>query len=60
MAHRQIRDICDASFLLFGNSKLAWWAAFIGLALNNYAIMGLHVNAGGFRIPSLRSECAVR
>ncbi|KAL8278123.1 hypothetical protein RQP46_009447 [Phenoliferia psychrophenolica] len=60
MAHPQIRDICDAAYCLTG-SRWGWWAAFIGLALNNYCIMGLHVNAGGTAIQTIRGgqECTL-
>lgn len=34
MKHRDIRDICDAALHLTGGSRWAWWAAFVGLALN--------------------------
>jgi hypothetical protein len=46
MQNRRIRDIADVAFYLCGESRLAWCAAFIGLALNNLFIMGLHLNAG--------------
>lgn len=39
MKHRQIRDICDAAYVLFGK-RWAWYATFIGFALNNFAIQG--------------------
>lgn len=46
MRHPEIRDICDAAYIVAGKSRIAWGAAFIGLALNNWFIMGLHLNAG--------------
>ncbi|KAL8281382.1 hypothetical protein RQP46_006066 [Phenoliferia psychrophenolica] len=60
MRHPQIRDICDAAYCLTGK-RWAWWAAFIGLALNNYCIMGLHVNAGSTAIQTIRGgkECTL-
>lgn len=53
MKHPEVRDICDAAFALTGK-RYAWWAAFVGLALNNWAIMGLHVNAGATAIQTIR------
>ncbi|SCV67981.1 BQ2448_102 [Microbotryum intermedium] len=64
LKHPEIRDICaslpslghlgrDAAYVLTG-SKIAWFAAFVGLALNNWAIMGLHVNAVATAIQSIR------
>lgn len=55
MAHPQIRDICDAAYFLTGN-RVAWWVAFVGLAANNYCIMGLHVNAGATAIQTIRGS----
>lgn len=45
MQYPEIRDICDAAYIVAGRSRIAWGAAFIGLALNNWFIMGLHLNA---------------
>ncbi|KAJ9107959.1 hypothetical protein QFC20_003644 [Naganishia adeliensis] len=45
LAHPEVRDIADAAYVVAGNRRIAWYAAFIGLALNNLFIMGLHVNA---------------
>ena len=55
------RDICDAARALCKGSKIAWLAAFIGLACNNWAIMGLHVNAGATAIQTIRGgkECTL-
>ncbi|ORY80240.1 transmembrane amino acid transporter protein-domain-containing protein [Leucosporidium creatinivorum] len=60
MKHPEVRDICDAAFALTGK-RWAWWAAFVGLALNNWAIMGLHVNAGATAIQTIRggTECTL-
>ncbi|KAK4050375.1 hypothetical protein OIV83_003444 [Microbotryomycetes sp. JL201] len=60
MAHPEVRDICDAAFALTG-SRWAWYAAFVGLALNNWFIMGLHVNAGATAIQTIRggTECTL-
>ncbi|KAM0756410.1 hypothetical protein T439DRAFT_345174 [Meredithblackwellia eburnea MCA 4105] len=60
MAYPQIRDICDAAYCMTGK-RWAWWAAFVGLALNNYCIMGLHVVAGGTAIQTIRGgkECTL-
>ncbi|GAA5835032.1 hypothetical protein JCM3766R1_002077 [Sporobolomyces carnicolor] len=53
MKHPQIRDIADAAEVLTG-SRIGWYAAFIGLALNNWFIMGLHVVAGATAIQTIR------
>ncbi|KAG7575423.1 hypothetical protein FFLO_00242 [Filobasidium floriforme] len=53
MRHPHIRDIADVAYELCGKSRIAWTAAFIGLALNNIFIMGLHVNAGTVAINTL-------
>ncbi|KAJ9098964.1 hypothetical protein QFC19_006188 [Naganishia cerealis] len=45
LVHPEVRDIADAAYVVAGNRRVAWYAAFIGLALNNLFIMGLHVNA---------------
>ncbi|KAK4052227.1 hypothetical protein OIO90_004449 [Microbotryomycetes sp. JL221] len=60
LAHPEVRDICDAAYVLTGG-RWAWWAAFVGLALNNWAIMGLHVNAGATAIQTIRggTECTL-
>ncbi|KAL7411848.1 transmembrane amino acid transporter protein-domain-containing protein [Mrakia frigida] len=46
MAYPQCRDIADVAYYLFGQKKVYWYAAFVGLAANNLFIMGLHCNAG--------------
>ncbi|GAA5914504.1 hypothetical protein JCM5296_003053 [Sporobolomyces johnsonii] len=53
MAHPEIRDIADAAQVLTG-SKIGWYVAFVGLALNNWCIMGLHVVAGATAIQTIR------
>ncbi|GAA6010241.1 hypothetical protein JCM10207_005683 [Rhodosporidiobolus poonsookiae] len=52
--HTQIRDIADAAQVLCGGRKVGWWAAFIGLALNNWFIMGLHCVAGATAVQTIR------
>ncbi|GAA6061996.1 hypothetical protein JCM10212_004274 [Sporobolomyces blumeae] len=52
MKHPQIRDIADAAEVLTG-SRIGWYAAFIGLALNKF-IMGLHVVAGATAVQTIR------
>ncbi|GAA5836212.1 hypothetical protein JCM11251_007395 [Rhodosporidiobolus azoricus] len=54
-AHPEIRDIADAAQVLVGGRKFGWWIAFIGLALNNWFIMGLHTVAGATAIQTIRS-----
>jgi amino acid permease len=39
MKYPAIRDICDVALTLTGK-QWCWYAAFVGLAFNNYAIMG--------------------
>jgi len=58
MKHPQIRDIADAAEVLTG-SRIGWYAAFIGLALNNWFIMGLHVVAGATAIQTIRGGTEV-
>ncbi|GAA5899061.1 hypothetical protein JCM6882_004604 [Rhodosporidiobolus microsporus] len=53
-AHPEVRDIADAAQVLCGGRKAAWWAAFVGLALNNWFIMGLHAVAGATAVQSIR------
>ncbi|GHJ84576.1 hypothetical protein NliqN6_0978 [Naganishia liquefaciens] len=50
LAHPEVRDIADAAYVVAGRRRIAWYAAFIGLALNNLFIMGLHVNAASTAI----------
>ncbi|GAA5858262.1 hypothetical protein JCM8547_004625 [Rhodosporidiobolus lusitaniae] len=52
--HPEVRDIADAAQVLAGGRKSAWYIAFIGLALNNWFIMGLHCVAGATAIQSIR------
>ncbi|ORY92963.1 transmembrane amino acid transporter protein-domain-containing protein [Leucosporidium creatinivorum] len=60
MKHPEIRDICDAAYALTG-TRWAWWLAFVGLAANNWAIMGLHVVAGATAVQTIRGgvECTL-
>lgn len=53
MEYPQCRDIADVAYYLFGEKKVYWYAAFIGLAFNNLFIMGLHCNAGATAINTL-------
>lgn len=53
MQNPQVRDIADVAYYLCGKSRIAWLAAFLGLALNNIFIMGLHINAGTTAINTL-------
>ncbi|CEQ38661.1 SPOSA6832_00129, partial [Sporobolomyces salmonicolor] len=46
MAHPEIRDIADAAQVLTG-SKIGWYVAFCGLALNNWCIMAIQTIRGG-------------
>lgn len=41
--------------------RYAWWITFLALAANNWAIMGLHVNAGATAIQTIRdgAECTL-
>ncbi|GAA5858325.1 hypothetical protein JCM8547_004650 [Rhodosporidiobolus lusitaniae] len=53
--HPQVRDIADAAQLLSGNRRWAWYLAFVGLALNNYFICGLHSVQTGTAIQTIRN-----
>ncbi|GAA5975066.1 hypothetical protein JCM11641_000017 [Rhodosporidiobolus odoratus] len=53
-AHPEVRDIADAAQVLCGGRKIGWWIAFIGLALNNWFIMGLHCVAGSTAVQTIR------
>ncbi|GAA6023725.1 hypothetical protein JCM8202_003154 [Rhodotorula sphaerocarpa] len=54
LAHPQVRDIADAAQILCGGRRIGWYIAFIGLALNNWFIMGLHAVAGATAIQTIR------
>ncbi|GAA5981032.1 hypothetical protein JCM10908_003956 [Rhodotorula pacifica] len=54
LAHPQVRDIADAAQVLCGGRRIGWYIAFIGLALNNWFIMGLHAVAGATAIQTIR------
>ncbi|BGP04354.1 hypothetical protein JCM10049v2_000152 [Rhodotorula toruloides] len=54
MRHPEVRDIADAAQVVCGGRRIGWWLAFIGLALNNWCIMGLHTVAGATAIQTIR------
>ncbi|GAA6041636.1 hypothetical protein JCM8097_007784 [Rhodosporidiobolus ruineniae] len=57
--HPEVRDIADAAQVLCGGRRIGWIIAFIGLALNNWFIMGLHTVAGSTAIQTIRGGTEV-
>lgn len=52
---RSVRNTLTSVFTCNSTgTRWAWWLAFVGLAANNWAIMGLHVVAGATAVQTIR------